>query len=140
MLVAAHLPRAAGRRGGSHLPSIRLLARAVFLSGVLSARAGNAGALEPSAVSPQVLSCAERLDATYYHPSLAGEPMANGRPYDPRNPRLASSNRHRLGTLLRLRRVDGAAAVVVEIMDRGSPQLSLDLSEAAFEQLAPLRE
>jgi rare lipoprotein A (peptidoglycan hydrolase) len=140
MLVAAHLPRVAGRRGGSHLPSIRLLASAVFLSGVLSAWAGNANALEPSAVSPRAPSCAERLDATYYHRSLTGERMANGQPYDPRNPRLASSNRHRLGTLLLLRRADGAAAITVEVMDRGSAELGVDLSEAAFELLAPLRD
>jgi rare lipoprotein A (peptidoglycan hydrolase) len=89
----------------------------------------------------QAAPCPERLDATYYHPSLTGEVMANGQPYDPRNVRLASSNRHRLGTLLRLRRADRpAGAVVVEVMDRGSEQLGLDLSEAAFEQLAPLRE
>ena len=88
----------------------------------------------------QAPPCAERLDATYYHPSLVGEPMANGQRYDPRNPRLASSNQHRLGTLLLLRRADGTAAVVVEVMDRGSPQLGLDLSEAAFERLAPLGE
>jgi rare lipoprotein A (peptidoglycan hydrolase) len=80
------------------------------------------------------------LDATYYHPSLAGELMANGQPYDPRNPRLASSNRHRLGTLLLLRRADGATAVVVEVMDRGSAELALDLSEAAFQRLGPLPE
>jgi hypothetical protein len=89
----------------------------------------------------QAVPCPERLDATYYHPSLTGEVMANGQPYDPRNVRLASSNRHRLGALLRLTRADRpAGAVVVEVMDRGSEHLGLDLSEAAFEQLAPLRE
>ena len=66
--------------------------------------------------------------------------MANGQLYDPRNPRIASSNRHRLGILLLLRRADGAAAVRVEVMDRGSPELGLDLSEAAFQQLGPLWE
>ncbi len=100
---------------------------------------GGARAAPPGGPLGQTPACAERLDATYYDPSLAGEPMANGQPYDPRNPRLASSNRHRLGTLLLLRRTDSARAVVVEVMDRGSPELSLDLSEAAFQQLAPLQ-
>ena len=100
--------------------------------------AANAAPL--AAPGTQTRPCAERLEATYYHPSLAGEPMANGQPYDPRNPRLASSNRHRLGTLLLLRRVDGAASVTVEIMDRGSAELTLDLSEAAFQRLGPLQE
>ena len=102
-----------------------------------------AGAVRADPGAPlleQTPPCAERLDATYYDPSLTGEPMANGQPYDPRNPRLASSNRHRLGTVLLLRRADSARAVVVEVMDRGSPELGLDLSEAAFQQLAPLRE
>jgi rare lipoprotein A (peptidoglycan hydrolase) len=88
----------------------------------------------------QTPPCSVRVDATYYDRSLAGEPMANGQPYDPRNPRLASSNRHRLGTLLLLQRTDGAAAITVEVMDRGSAELGVDLSEAAFERLAPLRE
>ena len=88
----------------------------------------------------QTPGCTVRVDATYYDRSLAGEPMANGQPYDPRNPRLASSNRHRLGTVLLLRRTDGTAAITVEIMDRGSAELGVDLSEAAFELLAPLRE
>jgi rare lipoprotein A (peptidoglycan hydrolase) len=88
----------------------------------------------------QTLACTDRVDATYYHRSLAGEQMANGQPYDPRNPRLASSNRHRLGTVLLLRRLDGPGAIRVEVMDRGSPALGVDLSEAAFELLGSLRE
>ena len=53
---------------------------------------------------------------------------------------MASSNHYRLGTLLSLRRADSAAAVTVEIMDRGSTELSLDLSEAAFQRLGALSE
>jgi rare lipoprotein A (peptidoglycan hydrolase) len=82
----------------------------------------------------------ELAQATYYHPSLASQPMANGRSYDARNPLLAASNRYRLGTLLRVRRPDGSAAVVVEVADRGGPRLDLDLSAAAFERLAPLSD
>jgi rare lipoprotein A (peptidoglycan hydrolase) len=98
------------------------------------------GIATPGTAPAQTPACAERLEATYYHPSLVGEPMANGQPYDPRNPRLASSNRHRLGTVLLLRRADGSAAVEVEVMDRGSADLGLDLSEAAFQRLGPLQE
>jgi rare lipoprotein A (peptidoglycan hydrolase) len=97
-------------------------------------------ARERTGLLAQTPLCTERVDATYYDRSLAGEPMANGQPYDPRNPRLASSNRHRLGTVLLLRRADGAAAITVEVMDRGGAELGVDLSEAAFERLAPLRE
>ena len=39
-----------------------------------------------------------------------------------------------------LRRANGAAAITVEVMDRGGAELGVDLSEAAFERLAPLRE
>ena len=117
-----------------------MLVAAALIGGALAVAQGPGRPAIPAVVLAQTLPCAERLDATYYHPSLAGQAMANGQPYDPRNPRLASSNRHRLGTVLLLRRADGAAAVVVEIMDRGSPELGLDLSEAAFQRLGSLQE
>jgi rare lipoprotein A (peptidoglycan hydrolase) len=117
-----------------------VLAAAALVGGALAVALGPTSPGSPRVALAQTRPCAERLDATYYHPSLAGEAMANGRPYDPRNPRLASSNRHRLGTVLLLRRADGAAAVVVEIMDRGSTDLGLDLSEAAFQRLGSLQE
>jgi rare lipoprotein A (peptidoglycan hydrolase) len=78
--------------------------------------------------------------ATYYHPSLVNQPMANGRPYDPANPSLAASNRYRLGTVLRVTRVDRPEVIVVEVADRGSDGVELDLSEAAFARLAALSE
>jgi len=117
-----------------------VLVAAALVAAVLAVAersAAAAAAAEPTAQTPP---CAERLDATYYDPSLAGQPMANGQPYDPRNPQLASSNRHHLGTHLLLRRADGVATVVVEVMDRGSPELGLDLSEAAFQRLGSLQE
>jgi len=117
-----------------------VLAAATIVGSALAVAAGAAGAAPLPAPPTPTPACAERLDATYYDPSLAGETMANGQRYDPRNPRVASSNRHRLGTLLLLRRADGAAAVVVEIMDRGSPDVGLDLSEAAFQRLGSLQE
>lgn len=117
-----------------------MLAAATVVGIALAVAEAPAGAAPLGAPGAQSRPCAERLDATYYHPSLVGETMANGQPYDPRNPRLASSNRHRLGTLLLLRRADGAASVTVEVMDRGSTELALDLSEAAFQRLGPLQE
>jgi hypothetical protein len=138
-VTARSLLGAAGRRHPS-LPGLPFLTRAALGAGLLIGSGDEASAREATARLPQGPPCTERVDATYYHRSLAGERMANGQPYDPRNPRLASSNRHRLGTLLLLRRADGAAAITVEVMDRGSADLGVDLSEAAFEILGPLRE
>jgi rare lipoprotein A (peptidoglycan hydrolase) len=114
--------------------------QAALVPALLVGSEAQALARESAPAFSQTPSCTDRVDATFYHPSLAGERMANGQTYDPRNPRLASSNRHRLGTLLLLRRADGTAAIRVEVMDRGSPELGVDLSEAAFELLGPLRE
>jgi rare lipoprotein A (peptidoglycan hydrolase) len=83
-------------------------------------------------------SQARLLSATYYHPSLVGEQMANGRYYDPRNPTIAASNSYPLGTVLRVRHLHSTAYLDVEVMDRGSDDLDLDLSEAGFARLAPL--
>lgn len=119
-----------------------MLAAAALVGGAVAVTAGSVGTPTPAGAQTPTPTrpCAERFEATYYHPSLAGEAMANGQPYDPRNPRLASSNRHRLGTVLLLRRADGTAAVVVEVMDRGSGDLGVDLSEAAFQRLGSLQE
>jgi rare lipoprotein A (peptidoglycan hydrolase) len=135
--VAAASPFAACARSFAPRRS-GLLATLLWSGGVLGLFPDPAQGLSP--LLQQVRPCTERLDATFYHPSLAGELMANGQLYDPRNPRIASSNRHRLGTLLLLRRVDGTAAVRVQVMDRGSSELGLDLSEAAFQHLGPLWE
>ena len=71
--------------------------------------------------------------ATYYHPSLEGRRMANGRPYDP-SAMTAASNRWPLGTALLISH--GDSAVTLEITDRGNFRHALDLSEAAFVSLA----
>jgi len=71
--------------------------------------------------------------ATYYHPSLEGWRMANGRPYDP-SAMTAASNRWPLGTELLVTYADNS--IIVEITDRGSFRHALDLSEAAFTALA----
>lgn len=71
--------------------------------------------------------------ATYYHPSLAGLRMANGRPYDP-SAMTAASNRWPLGTVLLVTYSTNAATI--EITDRGRFTHALDLSSGAFVRLA----
>lgn len=76
--------------------------------------------------------------ATYYHPSLAGGRMANGRPYNP-NAMTAASNRYKLGTKVRVTNRRNKKSVVVTITDRCG-NCSIDLSTAAFRRIAPLRQ
>ena len=72
--------------------------------------------------------------ATYYHPSLAGNPMFCGGMYDPNNPTIAASTTHPCGTQLRLWR-DGRSIRVI-VQDTGLLPLNhIDLSEAAYNQL-----
>lgn len=76
--------------------------------------------------------------ATYYHSSLAGKKMANGRPYRP-GAMTAASNRYRLGTRVRVTNRRTGKSVVVVITDRcGS--CSIDLSRAAFQRIASLKQ
>jgi rare lipoprotein A len=73
--------------------------------------------------------------ATYYHPALHGQVMANGARYDRWDPHIAACNWLPLGTLLKVTRLDSEAFVYVRVQDRGSAALTLDLSEAAFRAL-----
>ena len=76
--------------------------------------------------------------ATYYHPSLAGRTKANGQPYNPRA-MTAASNNYRLGTRVRVTNRKNGKSVVVTITDRCG-NCSIDLSQAAFQRIAPLRQ
>ncbi|MCY4436479.1 MAG: septal ring lytic transglycosylase RlpA family protein [Chloroflexi bacterium] len=78
-------------------------------------------------------------NATYYHPSLHGNTMANGEPYSRFDPIIAASPFFSLGTVVRVTRLSTGAAIVVIVKDRApSPGFMwIDLSEAAFIQLAP---
>lgn len=76
--------------------------------------------------------------ATYYHPSLAGRTKANGQPYNP-NALTAASNNYRLGTKVRVTNRRTGKSVVVTITDRCG-NCSIDLSTAAFRQIAPLKQ
>jgi rare lipoprotein A len=74
--------------------------------------------------------------ASYYHPSLAGNPTATGAPYDPQ----AMTAAHRtlpFGTKVRVTNEAGTS-IVVTVNDRGPYHDSrvLDLSEKAFNMLA----
>jgi rare lipoprotein A (peptidoglycan hydrolase) len=89
--------------------------------------------------------------ATFYADDFEGRPMADGRVFDMRDPRVAASNRWPLGTRLRLRRAAGgpweatlspaelrsylAHSIIVTVEDRGDFDHALDLSAAAFAQL-----
>jgi rare lipoprotein A len=76
--------------------------------------------------------------ATYYHPSLSGRKKANGRRYNP-NAMTAASNNYRLGTRVRVTNRKTGKSVVVTITDRCG-NCSIDLSRAAFQRIAPLRQ
>ena len=72
--------------------------------------------------------------ATFYHPSLAGNPMFCGGVYNPNDLTIASSTAYPCGTQLRLWR-DGRS-IVVTVQDTGLLPLNhIDLSEAAYNQL-----
>jgi rare lipoprotein A len=76
--------------------------------------------------------------ATYYHPSLAGRTKANGRPYNP-NAMTAASNNYRLGQRVKVTNRKTGRSVVVTITDRCG-NCSIDLSRAAFQRIAPLKQ
>lgn len=76
--------------------------------------------------------------ASYYHEKLAGQLTSSGEPYNPKD--LTAAHRTLpLGTRLKISNLAGAF-VVVRVNDRGPyhQQRILDLSQAAFERLAPL--
>ncbi len=74
--------------------------------------------------------------ASYYHPSLAGEPMANGEPYRP-NKMTAAHKKLPLGTKVEVVNQDNDSSVVVEITDRGPyvGERIIDMSNAAAKKL-----
>jgi hypothetical protein len=72
--------------------------------------------------------------ASYYHPSLAGNPMYCGSTYNPNDPSIAASTTYDCGTQLRVWRDDRFVEVVV--WDTGLlPGNHIDLSEAGYNQL-----
>ena len=80
-----------------------------------------------------------RGQATYYHPALHGNVMFCGGVYDRFDPTIAAATGWECGTRLRIRYGDRMLDVVVQ--DKGLfPSTHVDLSEAGFQQLAPLAE
>ena len=76
-------------------------------------------------------------EATWLHPSLHGNVMFCGGFYDRFNPTIAGATGWACGTRLRVRHQE--QTVVVTVQDTGLiPHTDVDLSEAAFAQLAPL--
>lgn len=90
-----------------------------------------------SAVAPGTTTV--RSTITYYHPSLEGGAMACGGRYRMDDPTIAAATSWPCGT--RLRVCYNANCVVVTVQDTGhlGPNW-VDLSTAAFRQLAPLAE
>lgn len=89
-------------------------------------------ALGLSLVIPEMAQ-AGQASATYYGPGFHGKKMANGRRFN-QNAMTAAHPSLRLGTRIRVRY--RSRSVVVRVTDRC--RCSLDLSKAAFRQLAPL--
>lgn len=81
--------------------------------------------------------------ATWYGQSHRGKLMANGKPFNP-DALTAASWDYPLGTKLRI--IHDKKSVVVEVTDRGGAKKffqigrTIDLSRAAFSQLAPTQE
>lgn len=73
---------------------------------------------------------------TWYGENFHGRTMANGDIFDMYDPTLAASKDWPLGTRLRVSHQGRSIEVVVS--DRGAFTHELDLSQAAFELLAPL--
>jgi hypothetical protein len=76
-------------------------------------------------------------EATFYHSSLAGNPMYCGGIYSPSDATIAAATSWPCGTRLRVSTADGSIEVIVQ--DTGLlGAAQIDLSEAAFQLLAPL--
>lgn len=80
--------------------------------------------------------------ASYYGAKHAGRLMANGEPFDPKALTCASWF-YPFGTKLKVTSLDTGMSVVVVVTDRGPSQhfrrkRIIDLSQAAFECIAPL--
>jgi rare lipoprotein A (peptidoglycan hydrolase) len=94
--------------------------------------------------SPRVIAASAALEvevtdiATWYGGGDGYGPediMANGAHFDPNDPTIAAANRWPLGTWLRVCHLD--RCIEVQVRDRGAFGHAVDLSYAAFSQLAP---
>ena len=90
-----------------------------------------------------VLACAVcRAEiVSWYGDESAGRLMANGQPFNPKAITCASRS-YPLGTRLRVTNLANGRSVEVVVTDRGPARRlhrDIDLSKAAFKQIAPLR-
>ncbi|WP_462318287.1 septal ring lytic transglycosylase RlpA family protein [Marinilabilia sp.] len=79
--------------------------------------------------------------ASYYANSLKGNPTSSGEPYHPDS--LTAAHRTLpFGTFLNVENTENGKTVVVKINDRGpfADDRIIDLSRAAFKQIAPLSD
>jgi rare lipoprotein A (peptidoglycan hydrolase) len=77
-------------------------------------------------------------EATYYHPSLHGETMADGTPYNQWDPTIVASNAYPLGTTLRVTYTKSITVTVRDwglLVDKDGNPILLDLSRAAMHEL-----
>jgi len=91
----------------------------------------------PSASAAPAGGTPTRVTLTYYHASLEGGPMACGGRYRAEDPTIAAATSWPCGTRLRVCR--NGNCITVTVQDTGHLGSNwLDLSAAAFRQLAPL--
>ena len=76
-------------------------------------------------------------EATFYHPSLAGNPMYCGGNYNPNDATIVAATGWPCGTRLRVSTADASIEVVVQDTGLLGPT-QIDLSETGFQLLAPL--
>ena len=78
----------------------------------------------------------QRGEASYYHPSLQGRPMANGERFDAQS-NSAASRSLPLGTTARVTNLRNGRTATVEVEDRGpyARRRILDVSPRTAEQL-----
>lgn len=93
---------------------------------------GNKPKAQPAAHS------AQRGTASYYGDAFKGKPTASGEPFDPSALTAAHKNLP-FGTKVKVTTTDTRKSVVVRVNDRfpGTKGRVIDLSEAAFEKIAP---
>lgn len=81
--------------------------------------------------------------ASYYGDYHHGKKTANGEIFDKNKLTCAATKRYDIGDILEVTNVDNGKTVVVRVNDRGAFAKygrTLDLSEAAFKQIAPLKQ
>lgn len=94
-------------------------------------------------VSAMLLATAAHAEVvTWYGPGFHGKKTANGERYN-QNALTCASNKHKFGTRLKVTNVKNGKSVICRVNDRGGFSkygISLDLSRAAFAQIAPLSQ